>query len=115
MGQVTVTLNGRTYRLRCEDGEEQRLFALADHVRGKVDGLVEEFGQIGDDRLLFMAALLVTDEMFDCRERLEGGPRQSSEARADRANRNPRRPDPPDAGEDRPRTQTTADRKTGAG
>ncbi len=65
MGHVTVTLNGRTYRLRCGDGEEQRLFALADHVRAKVDGLVREFGQVGEDRLLLMAALLVADEVFD--------------------------------------------------
>jgi cell division protein ZapA len=71
MGQVTVTLNGRSYRLRCGEDEEQRLFALADHVRGKLDGLVQEFGQAGDDRLLLMAALLISDELFDAREELE--------------------------------------------
>ena len=70
MGQVTVTLNGRTYRLRCENGEEQRLLALAEHVKGKIDWLVGEFGQIGDDRLLLMASLLVTDELFDTRDRV---------------------------------------------
>jgi len=70
MGQVSVTLNGRTYRLRCEDGEEQRLFSLAEHVREKVDRLISEFGQIGDDRLLLMASLLVTDELFETRDRL---------------------------------------------
>lgn len=70
MGQVTVTLNGRTYRLRCEDGEEQRLLALAEHVRGKIDSLVAQFGQIGEDRLLLMASLLVADELFDTRDQL---------------------------------------------
>lgn len=70
MGQVTVTLNGRTYRLRCEDGEEERLLALAEHVRGKIDGLIAQFGQIGEDRLLLMASLLVTDELFDSRDQL---------------------------------------------
>ena len=69
MGQVTVTLNGRTYRLRCEDGEEQRLLALAEHVKAKLDWLVSEFGQIGEDRLLLMASLLVADELFETRER----------------------------------------------
>jgi cell division protein ZapA len=71
MGQVTVTLNGRAYRLRCEDGEEQRLLALAEHVKGKIDWLVGEFGQIGDDRLMLMAALRVTDELFDTRDRVK--------------------------------------------
>jgi len=70
MGQVTVTLNGRTYRLRCEDGEEQRLLALSEHVKGKVDRLVAEFGQIGDDRLLLMASLLLTDELFEAKDQL---------------------------------------------
>jgi cell division protein ZapA len=70
MGQVAVTMNGRTYRLRCGDGEEPRLLALAAHLGGKVDQLVREFGQVGEDRLMLMAALLVCDEMFDARERL---------------------------------------------
>jgi cell division protein ZapA len=72
MGQVTVTLNGRTYRLSCGDGEEQRLLALADHVRAKLNGLIQQVGQAGEDRLLLMAALLIADELWDVRARLEG-------------------------------------------
>lgn len=72
MGQVAVTMNGRTYRLRCGDGEEARLLALANHVKGKVEQLTSEFGQVGEDRLLLMASLLVADELFDARERLSG-------------------------------------------
>jgi cell division protein ZapA len=74
MGQVAITLNGRSYRLRCGDGEEQRLFALAEHVRAKLDDLTREFGQVGDDRLLLMAALLIADELFDLREDLVARP-----------------------------------------
>lgn len=70
MGQVTVTLNGRTYRLSCGDGEEERLLSLASHVRERIEALSTEFGHAGDDRLLLMAALLVTDELFDARDRL---------------------------------------------
>jgi cell division protein ZapA len=69
VGQVAITLNARTYRLRCGDGEEPRLLALAAHLRAKVDGLVGEFGQIGEERLLLMAALLVADELFEARDR----------------------------------------------
>ena len=70
MGQVTVTLNGRSYRLECGDGEEERLRQLAAHVRERMDKLVAEFGQAGDERLALMAALLVTDELFDARQRV---------------------------------------------
>lgn len=72
MGQVSITLNARTYQLRCGDGEETRLLALAEHLRGKIDTLVAEFGQIGEERLLLMAALLVTDQFFDARDTRPG-------------------------------------------
>jgi cell division protein ZapA len=71
MGQVTVTVNGRTYRLRCGDGEEERLIALATHVGERIDELAAEFGQVGDERLLLMAALLMADELWEVRERLD--------------------------------------------
>jgi cell division protein ZapA len=67
MPQVSVTLNSRTYRLSCEDGDQQRLSELANYVKHKVDGLIQEFGQVGEERLLLMAALLVADELFDVR------------------------------------------------
>ena len=70
MGQVSITLNGRTYRLRCGDGEEVRLLELSAHVRSKVELLASDFGQVGDDRLMIMAALLITDELFEARARL---------------------------------------------
>ncbi len=71
MGQVAVTLNGRTYKLRCGEGEEERLMQLAAHVRGQLETLTAEFGQAGDERLLLMAALLVADELFDARTRID--------------------------------------------
>ncbi len=69
MAQANVVVNGRSYPLQCAEGDEARLQALADHVRGKVDALVAEFGQVGDERLLLLAALLTADELFDLRER----------------------------------------------
>ena len=70
MGQVTITLNGRTYRLSCNDGEESRLIQLADDLRSRVDNIIAEYGHAGDDRLLLMAGLLVLDELFDLKARL---------------------------------------------
>jgi len=70
MGQITISLNGRSYRLSCGDGEEDRLRELADYVCQRIDELAGDFKQVGDDRLLVMAALMVTDELFDAREAL---------------------------------------------
>jgi cell division protein ZapA len=69
MGQANVIVNGRSYPLQCADGDEVRLQAVAAYVGGKVDALVAEFGQVGDERLLLLAALLTADELFDLRER----------------------------------------------
>ena len=84
MAQVTVIVNGRTYRLMCGPGEESRLTDLADHIRQRIDDLSYEFGNAGDERLLLMAAIMVTDELWDTKARLaeverrlaeiEGGP-----------------------------------------
>lgn len=65
MGQVAVSLNGRTYRFACNDGEEERLRELAEMVRQKLDALTNEFGQVGEVRLLAMASLLLADDLLD--------------------------------------------------
>lgn len=71
MGQVTAKINGRTYRLQCPDGQEDRLKLVASYLSEKVDELIAQFGQVGEDRLLAMAAILIADELFDAREALE--------------------------------------------
>lgn len=64
MGQVSVTLNGRTYSLRCTDGEEARLIELATYVKVRAEALAQEFGSVGDDRVLLMAAIMIADELW---------------------------------------------------
>ncbi len=71
MPQLPLTINGRVYRLGCGEGDEARLKELAGIVSQKVDGLVAEFGQAGEARLLLMAALLVADELIDTRAALD--------------------------------------------
>ncbi len=67
MAQVAITLNDRTYRLVCDDGEEDRLVELAGYVKAKVEQLRAELGHVGDERLMLMAALMIADELFDAR------------------------------------------------
>ena len=68
MGQVDIAINGKTYRIACEDGEEQRLSNLAAMVDAHVHDLIEQVGQIGQSRLLVMASLLIADEFVDLRD-----------------------------------------------
>ncbi len=71
MAEVTITLNGRTYRLECDDGEEEHLLALSDKVGKRLGSLQKQFGQVGDDRLLLMTALMIADEMNEVEKKLE--------------------------------------------
>lgn len=65
MSQVTVTINGRQFRLACEDGEETHLTQLAIKLDQRIEGLRARFGEIGDIRLTVMAALTVEDELAE--------------------------------------------------
>jgi cell division protein ZapA len=67
MGQVTLTLNGRAYRVGCGDGQEERLAALAAHVSGTLEEVLREFGQVGEARLFLLTSLLIADELLDAR------------------------------------------------
>lgn len=81
MGQATITINGRTYRLECGDGEEERLLALADIVRRRVNSLAGEFAAAGDGRLLLMAALMLADELMDAQAQLARNRREAKAVR----------------------------------
>ena len=67
MGAITVSIGGRDYSLACRDGEEPRLSQLASHLSHKADELAQTLGQMSEPRLLLMAGILVTDELFDLR------------------------------------------------
>ncbi|MCB2097068.1 MAG: cell division protein ZapA [Parvularculaceae bacterium] len=71
MAQVDVLVNDRLFKVTCEDGQEQRLTTLAAHLDRHVQELVRELGQIGDTRLLLLAALTVCDDLFDAKARID--------------------------------------------
>lgn len=67
MAQINVTIAGRTYRMACDDGQEDHLLGLADQVNGHIEHLRENFGDVGDMRLLIMASLVLADELHESR------------------------------------------------
>jgi cell division protein ZapA len=71
MPQVSVTINGRQFRMACEDGEEPHLLRLAEDLDQRIARLRTRFGEIGDTRLTVMAALTLADELSETKEKLQ--------------------------------------------
>ena len=70
MGQVNATINGRQFRLACEDGQEEHLERLAQNLEERVMQLRGKFGEIGDSRLTVMAALTIADDLAEAQLRI---------------------------------------------
>ena len=71
MTQVSVTINGRQFRMACEDGQEGHLMNLARELDARIGTLRSKFGEIGDTRLTVMAAITVTDELAEAAARIK--------------------------------------------
>jgi cell division protein ZapA len=71
MAQVNISVNGRVYRMACEDGEEEHVTELGARFDRAIDELRGALGEIGDQRLMVMAGILMTDRLHDAERRLE--------------------------------------------
>jgi cell division protein ZapA len=78
VAQVSVSINGRQYRMACDDGQEGHLTQLAENLDQRIARLRNDFGEIGDMRLTIMAALLIADELNEQVHRM----RRAEEERA---------------------------------
>lgn len=67
VAQVAISFNKRTYRFECADADAERLGKIAGYLKDKLESLIREHGPVGDERLVLMAALMVTDELFEAR------------------------------------------------
>ncbi|HEV7437371.1 MAG TPA: cell division protein ZapA [Pseudorhizobium sp.] len=70
MAQVTVTIDGKAYRMACEEGQEDHLTDLAGRLDQYVAHLKSQFGEIGDLRLTVMAGIMIMDELAEVKRKL---------------------------------------------
>jgi len=94
MPLVNVMVNNRAYTIACDEGEEEHLKTLAAEVDSKVQELLGSVGQVGDQRLILMSALLLADEKLAAAVQLdtlkaqlaeERGAREDAGGRAERS------------------------------
>ncbi len=71
MPEVNVEINGRKYRMACEEGQQQHLIGLAERLNSHVESLKGAVGEIGDNRLTVMAGIAVVDELAEAEKRIK--------------------------------------------
>lgn len=71
MAQITVTVNGRSYHITCDDGQEAHLVRLGRYMDQRARELTAAIGQVSESMVLVMTALLIADELSEAYAELE--------------------------------------------
>ena len=79
MADVDIIINSRTYRISCKDGEEDRIKSLSSQINDEVKSLVNKIGQLGEARMILLAALVLLDKSDDNQDKMEEILKKTSE------------------------------------
>lgn len=75
MSEVDINIHGRTYRIACGEGEEERLRRIAQDFDARVKNLHHNMGKkaekLSEAHLMLLTALLMEDELEEMREKSE--------------------------------------------
>jgi len=71
MANVNIKFNGKDYLLSCDDGQEENLKELANHLGKKFNELKSNLGNIGENKLLLISSIKVIDEYYDLVKKIE--------------------------------------------
>lgn len=68
MSEVNVTLNGRSYGIACDKGQEQRVLDLAEYVDGRLREIAQAGAASNEAHLLVLTSIIMADEIFDLKD-----------------------------------------------
>lgn len=71
MADVDIIINSRTYRVSCKDGEEDRIKLLSSKIDDEVKLLADKIGQLGEARMILLAALVLLDKFDESQDKME--------------------------------------------
>ena len=70
MANVNIKFNSKDYLLSCDDGQEDNLIELANHLDSKYNELKKNLGNIGESKLLLITAIQMVDDYFDLNKKV---------------------------------------------
>lgn len=85
MSQLTINVHGKAYVVGCEDGQEAHLRSLAAKLSEKVAELAKNAGQLGETRLMLLAALVFADGLGEAEARARTAEAEANRLREDLA------------------------------
>ena len=71
MANVNIKFNGKDFLLSCDDGQEEHLEELANHLGDKFDKLKSDLGNIGENKLLLITSIKIMDEYFETKKKID--------------------------------------------
>ena len=71
MANVNIKFNGKDFLLSCDDGQEEHLEELANHLGDKFDKLKSDLGNIGENKLLLITSIKIMDEYFETKNKVD--------------------------------------------
>ena len=71
MANVNVKFNNKEYLLSCDEGQEENLKELANYLDSKYNNLKKNLGNIGEGKLLLIAAIQMVDDYFDLKKKVD--------------------------------------------
>ncbi len=71
MANVNIKFNGKDFLLSCDDGQEDHLEQLANHLVNKFDKLKSDLGNIGENKLLLITSIKIMDEYFETKKKVD--------------------------------------------
>lgn len=71
MGNVSLTVNGRSYAISCDDGQERRVMELGHFIDKRLREIARGAGAVSEQHLMVLTSLLMADELFDAKDKIE--------------------------------------------
>ena len=71
MANVNIKFNNKDYLLFCDDGQEENLKKLANHLDSKYNAIKNNLGNIGENKLLLITAIQMVDDYFDLFQKVQ--------------------------------------------
>lgn len=68
MAEINLSINGRSYGIACDDGQETRVSNLGRYVDERLRDIARAGAASNESHLLVLTALVLADEIYDLRE-----------------------------------------------